>query len=235
MLGAPGVMRFRPLMALLVAPERAQPCEQAYHGPRWAWYQTIRLLILWTALWVDVTAFGVTHAVVAGGLLGLTFRFDYWSNCVEFLAAVLVCSSGVLGIPWWGYLACGLVLGLGRETLPLLGLAAPSGIPLAVGAAATQGALRLWTKQDPGWGQRAEATQYGWSQVRANLQTLRRPRNWAMFAYAGIYSLVACLALTAAPLVSVAAVAVTFAFARIDEPRVLTLLIPFAAKTLCGL
>lgn len=229
--------RLRLLFPFLVAPDhRGIPEEQRYWGWRWLWYQALRFLFLWAALYVDARAYGTAHAAACGALAGLTFRFDYWSNCVELLAACLVCSAGVLGIPiWWG-VACGLVLGLGRETLPLLALSLnPFGVVLGAAAAVSAGAVRIFGRTLPEWERVSGELQYGWPQWRYNLALLWRPPCVAAPIEAVLYVGLAGLASVQAPLLTVALVAVTVCYARMDEPRVLTMLAPWAASTLIHL
>lgn len=168
-------------------------------------------------------------AVVAAILFGLTLRFDYWSNTVEFLAGCLV-FSGLLSVPLG--VALGIVLGLGRETLPFLALA--GGWPLALGAGVATYALRRFTKRDPKWDEAEKDLQYGKLQWRRNLGVLTGS-DPAVFGDVAVYFLIAGLALFQAPLLTIALVGATVMMARIDEPRVLTMLIPWAAQTVVGL
>lgn len=169
-------------------------------------------------------SFGVPCAMIGAALLGLTLRFDYWSNTVEFLAGCLVvthCLSWPLG------LGLGLVLGLGRETIPFLALAS-GGWPIGLGAAAATSALRRFNDRDPQWDQADRDLEYGKRQWKRNWESLRNPPVWGDIA---VYLLLACLAGFTAPLLTLALVGTTVTFARIDEPRVLTMLVPFASLT----
>jgi hypothetical protein len=185
----------------------------------------LRFLVLWCALYVAASSIGMGHAVAVAILYGLSLKFDYWSNSIELLAGCLVLSGFVPGPIG---MALGLVLGLGRETLPFLALA--GGWWIALGAAAATLALRRFTKRDPQWDSAEEQLQYGKPQWRRNLAVLGGFDPPAYLDVA-VYCLIAGLAFPAAPLLTVALVGTTFVIARIDEPRVLTMLIPWAALT----
>lgn len=172
---------------------------------------------------------GTAHAVAVAILFGLTLRFDYWSNTIELLGACLVaghCLSWPLG------LCAGIVLGLGRETLPFLALA--GGWPIALGAAASTYTIRFFTHRDPRWDKAEQELAYGKPQWRRNLSVLGGADPPAYVDIA-IYVLIAGLALFSAPVITVCLVATTVILARIDEPRVLTMLVPWAAMTLVRL
>jgi len=166
-------------------------------------------------------------------LYGLTLKYDYWSNSVELLAASLVCASGVMGwSPLWG-LVCGLVLGGGRETTAILGLVGSGyAAAYAVGALGTHIAIRGLSETAPQWKEDDSAMQYGRPMWRTNLQLLRESPP-ALIDIA-IYLAVAALAFTVSPWLTAALVGLTLYTARIDEPRVLTMLIPFAAMGALG-
>lgn len=191
-------------------------------------YQGCRFLVLWVALYLDMQAFGTIHALVVATLFGLTLRYDYWSNAIELLGSVLVCG----GFHWAICLVAGVGLGLGRETLPFLAILwTPSALALSGGAVLSQAVVRRFTRRDPKWDQaEREELQYGKSQVRTNLFLLSGAYPPAYLDIA-VYVCVAVLGFLSAPLLTVGLVAVTCAVARIDEPRVLTMLLPAAAST----
>jgi hypothetical protein len=195
----------------------------------------LRFLFLWLALYVLAHTFGLALAVWAGAIFGLTLRGDYWSNSVELLAASLVASSIALGWPWYYGAIPGLVLGLGRETLPLLSLIlTPFSAVFGFCAAASQWAAGRLHRPDPRWLFRKEELQHGKSQASWNWEVLRRGGPILRF-HAATYLSIAALSFLAQPLLTLALVGVTLIYSRIDEPRVLTMLIPFSAETLCKL
>jgi hypothetical protein len=181
---------------------------------------------------VDATYMGLTHSAICAALFGLTLRYDYWSNSVELLAACLVAStSHGLGIPWVCGLALGFGLGLGRETLPLLAFA--GAWPIAAGAAAAQSTLRIFTRTDPKWEKHEIILQHGFVRIRENIHRIVRPENAYQAFSVYVFCVLGALAGSASPALTIAVVVTTLIFSRIDEPRVLTMLIPFAASAMC--
>ena len=161
-------------------------------------------------------------------LYGLTLRFDYWSNAVEFLGVCLVLSSGVLGWHPLAYLGIGLVLALGRETTILLALlGTPAALCFGAGAAIGHGAVRLLSRPAEEWLEAEESMGYGKPMWRTNLAFFYSDP--ASLAECAIYLGIAALSFSIAPWLTLALVALTFLVARIDEPRVLTMLTPLAA------
>lgn len=173
--------------------------------------------------------------LAAAVIYGMTLRFDYWSNAVEFLAVSIVLASCVLGWPLLAYLGAGFVCGLGRETTMFLALlGTPAALCFGAGAAVSHGIVRIISRPDSQWLEAEENMAYGdTSMWRQNLRFF-----WsdpASMADLGIYLSVAALALFTAPWLTVVLVGATFVAARIDEPRVLTMLIPAAAMTVVKL
>ena len=170
--------------------------------------------------------------IVAAGLYGLTLKYDYWSNAVEFLAVSAVLAGGVFDWHWGYLLALGLVFGTGRETIPFLALVGtPQALALSAGAAISHLGIRWIGKVDPSLVDVEEQFKYGkpmWaSNIAVATQNDQYHQHWEILCYL----LVAALAAFTAPLLTLLIVAVTFYCARIDEPRVLTPLVPFAAMT----
>lgn len=192
---------------------------------RWYLYQGLRLAFIWSALAILAAAFGLETAIVSAILFGLSIKYDYWSNAVEFLAGCLVAGHW---LRWDVGLLVGAVLGLGRETIPFLALA--GGWPIALGASVSTYGLRFFTHRDPQWDQIEKDCEYGKSQWRTNLALLRG-QNPAAYLDIAVYVGIAGLAAVSAPWLALALVGTTLLIARIDEPRVLTMLIPFAALT----
>ena len=223
-------------MPLLLNPrENGPPMPVFYHTPMWLRYQTLRFMFIWAALLVLAVSHGLLLTTVTAMLFGLTLRFDYWSNGVELLAGVLVYSAASNGWDWGLGLALGLVLGAGRETLPILALAGGwFAAALSAGAAATQLVLRRITKTSDEFKKIEHTAEYGHSQIVYNLSVLTN--GGIRFGMeAAFYVAIAALAFFSAPLLTLGLVAVTFTFSKIDEPRVLTMLVPWAAGTLCRL
>lgn len=220
---------YRILFPFLVAPDRR---EAPYAVPdsepsRWIFYQVLRFLVTWLALLFLTSALGIVGTLIAAAIFGLSIHFDYWSNSVEFLAVAIVLASPHLCWPWWGYLAAGLVLGTGRETLPFLALlgSAPA-VCLGLGAAISHGIVYLFADTEPHWHGTLEYRNPMW---RANWDSLTGRNGpdvvWRVFIWLGI----AIAASVSAPVLAVSLAVTTFLLARIDEPRVLTMLIPFVA------
>lgn len=212
----------RPFFPFLIFPDGIARSGTAIG--RWMLYQTLRFLVLWAALYLDWQTFGNAHVLCVSLLYAMTLKFDYWSNSIELLGAVLVC----IGLSWPLSLAGGAILGLGRETLPVLALAlTPAGAALGCGAALSQAFLRPFLKRDPKWDQAEIDLEYGKSQLGRNLRIYRDPSALLDF---GVYLTIGLLALVSAPLLAATLLIVTFYCARADEPRVLTMLIPYAAS-----
>lgn len=199
-------------------------------------YQLARMAFAWAAFWLLCAAHGPAVMAVTAAIFVLTLRFDYWSNFVEILAAAIVFSSQTLGIPWQAQAAAGLVLGLGRETLPLLALA-PGGIPLAAGAAASQAAVRLLRKENrhPLNLALAEAIEYGKCKLDGYVMYCLGSNPWETAPRVALYLSILAFSAARAPYASAALAMVTLAGSRIDEPRVLTQLIPWFAAALVAL
>lgn len=221
---------YRVLLPCLLFPERS---EAPYAVPelspwRWVLYQTWRFVFVWLALVTLLAASGLTVALVAAALYGLTIRYDYWSNSVEFLAASLIFAHPHAWLPLLG---AGLVLGAGRETLPLLAcVGSGGGIAFGAGSGIAQVLLRRFVRTEKHW---EGSLEYAVPMWRQNWRVLRGRYGPGALWYAGIYVLLAALAAPAAPVLAVVLTVLTFLLARIDEPRVLTMLVPFAAVTLC--
>lgn len=239
----PGVLRFaaparfRILFPALLYPTNTsgQPAQPSWR--KWIAYQWLRYKVLWAALALIAVTFGLPTMVVSAALFGLAARYDYWSSSVEFLSVALVLSAGGLHWPWWSLLAAGLVLGTGRETLPFLAiLGTVPAIALGAGAAVSHFAVRLVSRPLPEWGQAERDLLYGRPMWNVNLSRLLHPfadppATWEI----GVYIGTAALAAFVAPWLVLALVGTTFLVARIDEPRVLTMLIPFAAQEIVRL
>jgi len=220
---------YRLLFPCLVYPDRSEaPYETPeFSWPRWIWYQSLRFLVILTGLLILTASVGIPITLVSGALFGLTLRFDYWSNAVEFLAVGCVIAGGVFGWHWGACLAIGIVLGTGRETLPFLALVGtPQAVSLGAGAAIGQVAVRCFVRTEAHW---KDALEYATPMWRTNWDSLRGIHGANYQWCIGIYLLVALLAATTVPLLAVSLVLVTALVARIDEPRVLTMLTPFAA------
>lgn len=222
---------YRILFPFLTHPDRSGA---SYDVPEFAWdrwciYQLFRFLVIWLALTTLATSMGLWLALVTAALFGLTIRYDYWSNTVELLAVSLVLAGGVLGWHWGALLAAGLVLGTGRETLPFLALlGTPHALALAAGAALAQVALRFFVKTEEHW---LGTLPYASAMWRTNWTSLTGGHGPDVVWSVLIYLLVAALGFFSAPLLTSILVLVTALVARIDEPRVLTMLVPFAAMT----
>jgi len=229
-------MSLRLLFPLLLNYQRTEiPGQEAYLTTRWHIYHVMRFLVLWAAMLTLLLVGGMKLMLVSAMLFGLTLRFDYWSNCVELLGAAIVFAGG--GNDWsLGYaLVAGLVLGSGRETLPLLALTfSPFGCAFGLGAGVSQAVVRRLHRPDRGQEHRAAEAQYGESQVAYNISVIFSGKPYLLW-YAAIYLFLGVLAAFSQPVLAVALVAVTFIYSKIDEPRTLVMLVPFAAETLCKL
>lgn len=171
--------------------------------------------------------------LVTAALYGMTLRFDYWSNAVEFLGVCLVLSSGHFGWHPLAYLGAGLVCGLGRETTVFLALlGTPSALCFGLGAAISHGIVRLVSRPAPEWLEAESNMAYGEPMWQQNLRFFWTDANPSILIECGIYLIIATLSFSTAPWLTLALALVTFAVARIDEPRVLTMLTPFAAMGL---
>lgn len=197
-------------------------------------YQMLRIAFAWAAFWLLYMAHGPAIMAVTAGIFILTLRFDYWSNFVELLGASVVLSSAALGIPWQAQVGAGLALGLGRETLPLLALV-PGGIPFASGAAASQGLVRVLRRENPGNAKFAEAIEYGTCKLGDYVMFGLWREPWETVPRVALYFAILALAAFQVPFVAVALAMVTLAGSRIDEPRIVTMLVPWAALALVGL
>jgi len=220
----PGCLR--PLFPLLIFPDGMAKSQEAYG--RWYLYQTLRFLVLLAAFRINLSTSGLYHSLVLAAMFGLTLRYDYWSNGIELLAAVACFNH----LPWGLCLGLGLVCGLGREVLPILALVGTwPAAALALGASLSTTVVRRLVRTDPKWhiAERDEL-QYGKWQWRTNLSLLR---GWFPPAYLDIavYTGIGILAVCSAPVLSIALLATTALVCRIDEPRVLTMLMPWAAST----
>jgi hypothetical protein len=176
---------------------------------------------------------GLTVALVTAALFGLTLRYDYWSNSVELLAVALVLAGGVLGWHWGYLLAIGLVLGTGRETLPFLALlGTPQAIALGAGAAIGHLAVRLAARTEPHW---RGTLDYATPMWETNWRSICGGHGENVRWQVAIYLLVGGLGALAVPMLALPLILVTALVARMDEPRVLTMLVPFAALSLIRL
>ncbi len=173
---------------------------------------------------------GIVGTLTAAALFGLSLHFDYWSNAVELLAVALVLAAGCLHWPWWVVLALGLVCGAGRETLPFLAcLGTLPAIVFSVGALTAQVVIRRFVRTEEHWYGTLEYANPMW---RTNWGSLTGLHGLSAQWRTGIYLLIAVCAFSQAPWLTLALVLTTFLVARIDEPRVLTMLIPFAGAFL---
>lgn len=185
--------------------------------------------MIFAALATLTAALGMTAAMVTAALFGMTLHYDYWSNTVELLAVACVLAGAALG--WhWGYLvAIGLVLGTGRETLPFLAiLGTPQAIALGAGAAIGHLACRLSARTESHW---AGTLDYAVPMWRTNWESAAGKNGADVVWRVGIYTFVAALAMMTVPMLAGVLVVVTTLIARVDEPRVLTMLTPFASLT----
>lgn len=231
----PYPIALRSLFPLLIGPKRWKLDRIVVNRDSWRCrsYQMARMAFAWGAFWFLSAAYGPAVMAVAAAVFILSIRFDYWSNFVELLAASIVFSVGPLGIPWPVQLASGLVLGLGRETLPLLALA-PGGIPLAAGSLMSQVAVRLLRKENPRNAALAAATMHGKCRLD-DVLLLLRVQPWETWPRVALYVSIIALSASAVPFQAAALGIMTFTSSRIDEPRILTQLIPWAALRLTGL
>jgi hypothetical protein len=230
----PYPIALRSLFPLLLGPRGALTevvCER--DSPRSYAYQALRMLFAWPAFALLHMAFGLPVMATAAALFILSLRFDYWSNFVELLAASIVLCAGRLGIPWPVQALSGMFLGLGRETLPLLALV-PGGIPLAAGAAMSQATVRLLRKPNlhPLNVEFTKAIKYGVCRLDDVLMLLRQGP-WETIPRLVLYVGLVGLAMVVVPYLAVALLVVTVAGSRIDEPRIVTMLIPWVAVVLC--
>jgi len=233
-------MSLRILLPLLMNwRSREIPEQIQYGGPIWVAYQTVRFFIMWGALWLVDISLGTQVMLVTAGLFGLTLRFDYWSNCVELLAVAAAIALNTFHIPWIYGLAAGLVLGTGRETIPLIALmGTPAAMAMGFGAAASQLVVRYLSRnENDDFKERRCVVKYGWyggSSLRWNWEVIMGGH---IIDKVGIAVFLAILIPAAfiEPRVAVALLAVTVPFAHINEARLATLLIPFAAESLCKL
>lgn len=196
-------------------------------------YQMARIAVAWLAFWLLYSAFGLAIMATVAALFVLTLRFDYWSNFVELLAASIVFTAAKLGIPWHAQIAFGLALGLGRETLPLLALV-PGGIPLAAGALASQAAVRLLRRENAGNAALKKAIGYGECKLTTYVMFMLYQKPWETAPRVALYFAILTFAALSVPWLAAALAIVTLAGSRIDEPRVITQLLPWAAAALIG-
>lgn len=233
----PYPIALRSLFPLILGPKRRGMTEVVVNrdSQRCRNYQMLRFLFAWAAFWILCASHGPAVMAVAAGLFVLTLRFDYWSNFVELLAAAIVFGAAPLGIPWQAQAACGLVLGLGRETLPILALV-PGGLPLGAAAAASQAAVRLFRKgnRHPLNLKMAEAIEYGRCKLVSYILIGLVQEPWETVPRLTLYAAILVLAWGSVPWAAAALAIVTLAGSRIDEPRILTQLIPWAAAGLIG-
>lgn len=185
--------------------------------------------MIWLSLIFLIPTLGVTGTMLAAALFGLTIRYDYWSNTVELLAVALVLAAPVLHWHWGYLLAAGLVLGTGRETLPFLGLlGTPGAIAIAIGALASHGIVRCFVRTEAHW---EGSLDYANSMLQTNWRSIVGVHGPSAQWQVGIYGAVGLLACFSAPFLAIPLLIVTSLIARIDEPRTLTMLVPFSAQT----
>lgn len=223
----------RPLFPLLLYGDKRDAAPWVIYGEgRWVAYQLLRFAFFWAALYAMAVYWGPWPCVLTAALAGLTLRFDYWSNAVELFAAALVLAApGGLAVA----LLAGLVLGLGRETLPFLGLlCTPFAVVFAIGATISQIVVRAVSRPDPQTKRLAESLKYGWAggeNMDWNIRVLFGGGAVNRFG-AAVYCGLAMLGVATVPMVAIPLVAATLFLARINEPRILTMLIPFVAVRL---
>lgn len=230
----PYPIALRSLFPLLLGPKRVR--EQVIvdrDSQRCRNYQMLRIAFAWASFWLLCAAFGPVLMATVAALFILTLRFDYWSNFVELLAASIVLSASRLGIPMLAQVGSGLVLGLGRETLPMLALV-PGGVPLAIGSAVSQGAVRLLRRENPDNERFAKAIEYGTCKLKSYCWLGVTDAPWEAVPRILLYLSIAVLAALSVPFAAIGMVAITCMGSRIDEPRVLTQLIPWASMVLVG-
>lgn len=231
----PYPIALRSLFPILIGPKRKLTevvCER--DSVRSYVYQALRIVFAWAAFWLLFSAYGLAVMAAVAAMFVLSLRFDYWSNFVELLGASVVFCAIPLGITWPTLVAVGLVLGLGRETLPLLALM-PGGIPFAVGAIVSQGAVRLFRRELKHElnTRLAAAIEYGKCRLD-DVWALLKSDPWETVPRLGLYGGILGLAFTVVPWATVVLGILTFCSSRIDEPRVVTQLMPWAAGMLVG-
>ena len=209
--------------------------QEPYFGLRWLWYQALRFAVLWAAVWVLWESSGLWVMLVSACLFGMTMRADYWSNCVELLAASLCCAAPYLGLDWRSLVPLGFVLGFGRETLPLLALLGTAPAFSFAAMAAVSQAVLWGIGRTPGhYAEHEKLMEHGKSQAWRNLALIFGKTDWESRICAGIWAALVVLAAFQVPWLALGLGAATFWKSKIDEPRVVTMLVPFAARTLCG-
>jgi len=224
---------YRILFPFILYPERTGAPYAVPDASQWRWisYQALRFLVIWLALLLLTSVLGIVGTLIAAALFGLSIHFDYWSNTIELLAVALVLAAPGLHLHWLYLLGAGLVLGTGRETIVFLGiLGTPHALALAGGALIAQVAVRHFVRTEEHWYGTLEYANPMW---RTNWRSLTGRNGPDALWRVAIYVAILSSAFLASPFLSIAVGVTTFVIARIDEPRTITMLIPFAAATLC--